>query len=168
MHLFSSLVIMPLEKALVFEDFLILWKRVLKYLEGNALTLKVLGSFFNGKSKPDWEKVLQYLPRISSSKIYNVLKISYDELDMEEKSLFLDIAFFFKTEDKCHVIEILDDSYIHGRLNVLVDRSLIAITKQNTLHMHDLLQEMGQEIVGQECSRLWYHEDVYHVLRTVK
>jgi hypothetical protein len=37
--------------------------------------------------------------------------------------------------------------------------------------MHDLLQEMGREIVRQESpkepgkrSRLWFHEDVRHVL----
>ena len=37
--------------------------------------------------------------------------------------------------------------------------------------MHDLVQQMGREIVRQEspeelgeCSRLWFHEDVRHVL----
>ena len=38
--------------------------------------------------------------------------------------------------------------------------------------MHDLLQDMGQELVRQEspkepnkCSRLWIYEDIAHVLK---
>ena len=50
--------------------------------------------------------------------------------------------------------------------------SLITINKKGDLYMHDLLQEMGQQIVFRESpnepggrSRLWYREDVLHTLK---
>ena len=53
-----------------------------------------------------------------------------------------------------------------------MDRSLITINEIGTLWMHDLLQEMGQEIVRRESpkvpsgrSRLWLYEDVLHILK---
>ncbi|XP_024042961.1 disease resistance protein RPS6 [Citrus clementina] len=55
-------------------------------------------------------------------------------------------------------------------ISVLVDKSLIAIGSYNQIRMHDLLQELGREIVRQESinpgnrSRLWHHEDIYEVL----
>ncbi|KAJ4723793.1 Disease resistance protein (TIR-NBS-LRR class) [Melia azedarach] len=135
-----------------FEDFLELSNKVVHYAKGNALALKVLGSHFHKKSKIAWEKELLILSEISSSKIHNVLKISYDELNLEEKSLFLDIACFFKEVDKDWVTDILDDSreIIDYRLNVLVEKSLVSRSDSSMLQMHDLLQEMGQKIVRQE------------------
>uniref|UniRef100_A0A2N9EK43 ADP-ribosyl cyclase/cyclic ADP-ribose hydrolase n=1 Tax=Fagus sylvatica TaxID=28930 RepID=A0A2N9EK43_FAGSY len=57
-------------------------------------------------------------------------------------------------------------------LDVLVDKSLIFINEKGTLWMHDLLQDMGKEIVRRESpkepggrSRLWLYEDVLHVLK---
>ena len=55
-------------------------------------------------------------------------------------------------------------------MSVLVDKSLIAIDSHKKITMHDLLQELGREIVRQESinpknrSRLWHHEDIYEVL----
>ncbi|KAH9782999.1 Disease resistance-like protein DSC1 [Citrus sinensis] len=148
-------------------------KHIVGYCKGNPLALRVLGSFLHRKSKLDWENALENLKRSSDFEIYDVLKISYNELNPEEKSLFLDIACFFAGEDKNLVTKILDDSnYV---LNVLVDKSLLRISRYNKLQMHDLLQEMGREIVRQESvkepgkrSRLWDHEDVYHVLKRNK
>ncbi len=84
---------------------------------------------------------------ISEPNIYNVLKISYDELNLEEKKTFLDIACFFTGEDIDFVRRIRDDP---SSLDTFVDKSLITIF-YNELQMHDLLQEMGQTIVCQNC-----------------
>jgi hypothetical protein len=53
-----------------------------------------------------------------------------------------------------------------------MEKSLITIDQARTLWMHDLLQEMGREIVRRESpkepgrrSRLWLYEDVLHVLK---
>ena len=105
--------------------------------------------------------------------IYEVLKISYDGLDDKEKNIFLDIACFFKGEDKEYVVEILNGCgfFTPSGIRALIDKSLITISS-NKLMMHDLIQEMGSEIVRQQSleepgkrSRLWFHEDIYDVLK---
>ncbi|KAH9726816.1 Disease resistance-like protein DSC1 [Citrus sinensis] len=157
------------------QDLMVISGRVVDYARGNPLAIKVLASFFHRKSKLDWEIALQNLKQISGPEILAVLKISYDELNWEAKNLFLDIACFFKGEDINFVTLILDNHYsVHYGLSVLVDKSLVRISR-NKLEMHDLLQDMGREIVSQESekepgkrSRLWYHEDIYHVLKKNK
>ncbi|KAK9199806.1 hypothetical protein WN944_014999 [Citrus x changshan-huyou] len=158
------------------EDLLKHSETAVHYAKGNPLALQVLGSSFQGKSKPDWVNTLNNLKRISGSDIYGVLKISYDELSWEEKNLFLDIACFFNGDDREHVMWILsDDCYsVQYGMNVLINKSLIKIS-YNKLQMHDLLQEMGREIVCQEFrekpekrSRLWDYKDVCHVLEKNK
>lgn len=71
---------------------------------------------------------------------------------------------------------ILSDDYysVQYGMNVLINKSLIKIS-YNKLQMHDLLQEMGREIVCQEFrekpekrSRLWDYKDVCHVLEKNK
>ncbi|KAB2627173.1 TMV resistance protein N-like [Pyrus ussuriensis x Pyrus communis] len=63
------------------------------------------------------------------------------------------------------------DLHPHTGLDVLVGRALVVISSDGVLEMHDLLEEMGREIVRQESikepgrrSRLWSYEDVHHVL----
>ena len=55
-------------------------------------------------------------------------------------------------------------------ITTLVNKSLLTVDNE-CLGMHDLIQEMGREIVKEEagdvvgeCSRLWHHEDVFQVL----
>lgn len=132
--------------------FLASSKRVLKYANGNPLALRVLGSFFHRKSKLDWEKALENISRISDPDIYDVLKISYNDLSLEEKSIFLDIACFFAGEEKDYVTRMLDDpNFPHNGLNILIAKSLVTVSNDNKIQMHDLLQEMGREVVRQEC-----------------
>ncbi|ESR55420.1 hypothetical protein CICLE_v10024606mg, partial [Citrus x clementina] len=156
--------------------------RVVKYANGNPLVLKVLGSSLYLKRKSHWENVLDDLNRICESDIhgiYDILKISFNELTRKEKSMFLDIACFLEGEDKDFVTRILDDSGSH-RLDVLVDKSLITVSYNcfpmheldSRLQMHDLLQEMGREIVRQESeeepgrrSRLWDPKEIRRVLK---
>lgn len=80
---------------------------------------------------------------------------------------------FFKGEDKDQIVDILRscDLFPIISIRVLIDKSLLVINEHNMLTMHDLLEDMGKEIVRQESptepgerSRLWFHEDVYHVL----
>ena len=76
--------------------------------------------------------------------IQKVLQISYDGLDDKCKKLFLDIACFFKDEYKKIVTRILEGCKFHPKigLRVLDERCLISIM-DDTIRMHDLLQEMG-------------------------
>ncbi|XP_052292121.1 disease resistance protein RPV1-like [Citrus sinensis] len=148
-------------------------RRVVWYATSNPLVLKVLGSSLCLKRKSHWENVLDDLNRICESEIhdiYDILKISFNELIPREKSMFLDIACFFEGEDKDILMRILDDSESYA-LGVLIDKSLITIS-HNCLQMHDLLQEMGRQIVRQESqkepgkrSRLWDPKEIRRVLK---
>ena len=67
-----------------------------------------------------------------------------------------------------------DNSVVVG-LERLKDKSLITISKYNIVYMHDIIQEMGWEIVRQESiedpgsrSRLWDADDIYEELKNNK
>ncbi|KAG2714145.1 hypothetical protein I3760_03G012200 [Carya illinoinensis] len=84
---------------------------------------------------------------------------SFNALKPAERNLFLDVACFFRGWDKDRI-----------NIDVLVDKSLMSFSGNN-LWMHDLLQEIGPEIVCDESreepgqrSRLWAWKDVLHVL----
>ncbi|XP_028959287.2 disease resistance protein RPV1-like [Malus domestica] len=146
---------------------------VIQYAQGLPLALKVLGAFLDNKTLPEWEDVLEKIRKIPQRGIHNVLKTSFDGLDDSEKNVFLDIACFLKGMDIDMAKKILDSCgfYPHTGIRVLIDRALISVSEWGTLEMHDLLEEMGREIVRQESikepgrrSRLWSYEDVHHVL----
>ena len=145
----------------------------MKYINGLPLALEVLGSLLFGKRIDEWVSALEKLEKEPDNKIFNILKISFDGLTKMQQDLFLDIACFFKGVYKDGIIDILQSFGFYPAYNigVLVDRSLITIG-YGFLWMHDLLQEMGQEIVRRESlkelgrrSSLWRYEDVLHVLK---
>ncbi|KAL7219399.1 hypothetical protein ACSBR2_012458 [Camellia fascicularis] len=89
-----------------------------------------------------------------------------------KREIFLDIACFFKGKDKNDVIKILESCDFHPiiGIKILVEKSLTTIS-DNKLMMHDLIQELGWNIVCQESpkeprqrSRFWLYEDSTHVL----
>ena len=154
------------------EDYEKLSDSVVHYVDGLPLGLKVLGRFLFSKTICQWKSELQKLEREPNQEIQSVLKRSYDELDHTQKEIFLDIACFFNGEDKDHVTRILDacNFYAYSGMKVLSDKCLITIF-DNMISMHDLLQQMGRDIVRQECpkdperwSRLCYPELVNRIL----
>ncbi|XP_059461966.1 disease resistance protein RPV1-like [Corylus avellana] len=154
------------------DDFVELTEHALCYAGGLPLALAVLGSNLYGRDKYHWKSALEKYKRIPEKNIHEKLKISYDRLEESEKNIFLDIACFFKWENVEYVTKVLKKCgfYPNIGIKVLMDKSLITI-ESNRLVMHDLLQDMGREIVRQEShkepgkrTRLWFHEDVPHVL----
>lgn len=154
-------------------NFVSLCKDILEYVNGLPLALKVLGSFLFEKNVDEW---LDTLKKLNSNKpnrgIDNVLRISFEGLDDEEKNIFLDIACFFKGDDEYRVRKILESCGFHPKIGikVLIERSLLNIVR-GKVWMHDLLQELGRNIVRQESlekpgdrSRLWSREDSQEVL----
>nr|XP_028956654.1 disease resistance-like protein DSC1 [Malus domestica] len=144
----------------------------IEYARGLPLALKVLGAFLDNKSVREWEDVLEKIRKTPHRGIQDVLRTSFDGLD-DSEDIFLDIACFFKGMKNDYAINILDGCgfYPNSGLRVLIDRSLITISDDGTIEMHDLLEEMGWEIVRQESikepgrrSRLWSYEDVHPVL----
>ena len=157
----------------VSEDFWHICGHALDYTRGLPLALKVLGSSLYTKSKCEWESELEKLKQFPNQKVQNVLKTSLEGLDTNDLGIFLDVAFFYKGQNKDFVGEILESCGFFFSIGIrnLVDKSLITIS-ENKLWMHDLLQETGREIVRQESkvlgerSRLRVHEDINRVLTT--
>ncbi|KAJ8759130.1 hypothetical protein K2173_004137 [Erythroxylum novogranatense] len=170
------------------DDYASLSKPIVESAQGNPLALKVLGSALNGKNQEEWESALTQLSKVQNKDIHQVLQISYNGLSRVEKDVFLDIACFFKHVQQIYVnedilkkvyksrgfdIDIMRKIYkssgfdIDFTLSVLADKCLV--TSKYSLNMHDLLQEMGKEIVRQEAkysyqrSRLWDPQEIYEI-----
>ncbi|KAK9987696.1 hypothetical protein SO802_027935 [Lithocarpus litseifolius] len=132
--------------------YLQLSKQFINYANGLPLALKIIGSDLRRKSLCEWESALEKYKKIPNKKIIEILKISYEGLDPSEKDIFLDIVFFFKGENKDYVVNILEacDLYPKYYIPKLIDKCLITIDWSGNLSMHNLLQQMGEEIVQQE------------------
>ncbi|CAL5380033.1 unnamed protein product [Camellia sinensis] len=123
---------------------------------GQNHPIEVLGSSLSGRSIDVRESTLRKLELIPKSQIVKKLKISYDSLqDDHDKNLFLYIACFFVGKDKDFSVRILDecDFYTTVGIQNLIDRCLITIDKNNKMMMHQLLQDMGREIICQESPK---------------
>ena len=149
------------------ENYLDFSKGFVNYAQGLPLALKVLGSLLFAKRTEEWKSALYKLKEEPNKTIMDILQISFDGLTYMQKELFLDIACFFKGENK----DCIGDNAEYN-ISVLMEKSLITISDHGTLWMHDMLQEMGQEIIRRESpkepsrrSRLWSYEDALHVLK---
>ncbi|XP_039038992.1 disease resistance protein RPV1-like [Hibiscus syriacus] len=170
LQLFSTFAFKLLNPALDFQD---LSNKFLEYAQGNPLALKVLGSKLYTKSRKEWEGEVDKLKEYPQQKISQILKSSFDELDELEKNIFLDIACFFKQELKEDVEEILSCLYKGAACGIsnLLDKCLVHIDSYRRISMHDMLEEMGKDIIIQRSkhpekrSRLWSLKDVNQVLR---
>lgn len=163
------------KKDQVREEFLELSKEFLTYAGGLPLAIEVLGSSLYGRNVKLWSSALAGLRNNPEKQIIDVLKVSFDGLKETEKKIFLDIACFFKGEDQDHVTRILEISCGHRPhfdIEVLIEKSLVTLFGR-TLWMHDLIQELGREIVRRECekdpgkrSRLWLPNDIFPLLES--
>ncbi|XP_054781600.1 disease resistance protein RPV1-like isoform X2 [Prosopis cineraria] len=156
------------------KGFIELSRNVVAYSGGLPLALQILGSYLCDREVREWKSVLEKLKKIPNDEIQKKLKISFDGLsDDTVKEIFLDVSCFFIGMDRSDVTKILDSSRLFPDIgiSVLVERSLVTIDEKNKLGMHDLLRDMGREIIRERSpkelgkrSRLWSHEDVLDVL----
>ena len=156
------------------EDYVEFSKEVIYYAGGLPLALKVLGSFLSNKSTNEWEGALEKLRVIPQDEIQKKLMVSFHSLSDTQRELFLDIACFFVGMEKGYAFKILQDSnlFLESELGVLIRRCLLTIDCSNRLTMHDMIIDMGREVVCKESpkvpgerSRLWFHGDVLDVLK---
>jgi hypothetical protein len=160
-----------------YEDVL---NRAVSYASGLPLVLEIVGSNLFGKSIKEWKGTLDGYEKIPNKKIHEILKVSYDALEEEQQSVFLDIACCFKGCGWEEFEDILRVHYGHcitHHLGVLAEKSLVKIStcyhsgSINAVRLHDLIKDMGKEVVRQESprepekrSRLWRQEDIVQVL----
>ena len=156
------------------EGYVELSQEIISYASGLPLALKVLGSFLFHRSIDAWKGAISRLKESPEREILDVLQISYDGLKEREKNIFLDIACFFNRKHEDYVVSILQTLYDQPiiDIDVLKEKSLITTSWGKKLQMHDLLQELGREIVRRESpenpsqrSRLWLGEDIFRVLK---
>jgi hypothetical protein len=151
-----------------------IFNRAIIYASGLPIAIDVIGSNLSGKPIAEWESTLDKYKRIPPDDIQNILKVSFDGLDEEQKDLFLDIACFFKG----FLLKKIHAHYGHcikHDVGVLVDKSLTKIDQIGVVRLHDLIEDMGKEIVRKESpdhpekrTRLWFHKDIVEVLEQNK
>ncbi|CAN6542667.1 unnamed protein product [Malus baccata var. baccata] len=149
--------------------------KLVDYCRGLPLALEILGSSLCTKLKSEWKSALRKLKRRPHMQIHEKLKISYDGLiDNVVKDIFLDISCFFIGMNQDYVMTILDGCDLDPEIGIgqLRDRCLVTVDEGNNLMMHDLLRDMGREIVRAKCPtitgrrcRLWDQDEVKEVLR---
>ena len=151
---------------------------VVTYASGLPLALEVIGSNLFAKSVEQWKSAINQYKRILNNEILKILKVSYDALEEEEKSVFLDIVCCFKGYKLTEVeimLRALYDDCMKNHIGVLVDKSLVKIGWSSTIEMHDLIEDMGRRIDQKESSkeprkrrRLWLPKDIIQVLKNNK
>ncbi|XP_013612255.1 PREDICTED: disease resistance protein RPS4 [Brassica oleracea var. oleracea] len=129
------------------KEFQSLTNMVLDYAKGHPLALKVLGSDLCERDNQYWEDKLDRLTSKSHGDIYEVLETSYEELSIEQKNVFLDIACFFRSEKVDYVKSLLNSHGVDvsSVIEDLLDKCLITLS-DDRIEMHDMLQTMGKEI----------------------
>ncbi|KAK4276105.1 hypothetical protein QN277_019094 [Acacia crassicarpa] len=154
------------------KDYFELSRTVIQYAQGLPLVLKVLGSFLCGRSILEWKDAIAKFRKVLPNDVLKILQVSFDGLENDEKNIFLDIACFFNGKQKDFVIQMLQYLDLHPiiGIKVLIDKSLVT-DDGSILRVHDILQEMGMNIVFQESfndvgkrSRIWSLEDANYVL----
>ncbi|KAL6294634.1 hypothetical protein ACE6H2_002776 [Prunus campanulata] len=162
------------------DTFLTLSEQIVSLTSGLPLALEVFGSYLFYKRRiEEWRDALQKLKQIRPRNLQDVLKISYDALDEQEKCIFLDIACLFVTMNmrREDAIDILKGCGFDGEIAIadLVAKSLIKVYEDNILWMHDQVKDMGRQIVTEENvvdpgmrSRLWDPDEILNVFRDDK
>ncbi|GKD58306.1 NB-ARC domains-containing protein [Tanacetum coccineum] len=151
-------------------------EKVVKYVQGHPLALKVLGRFLYGKTVGQWVSELDQLKVHPNKKIQQVLRLSYDGLNLHQQNILLDIACSFIGVNRDFAASVLDgcNFFADTNIQVLVDKSLITISGDMSLQMHDLIQAMVREIIHEESimtgkqRRLWNPSEAYNVLSEKK
>jgi hypothetical protein len=164
------------KQGIVDPNYKELLDRAVTYASGIPLTLNVIGSSLSGKTVDQWKSALDRFDRIPPYDIQNILRVSFDELNQEEKNIFLDITSCFKGYELADVEDILRARYgydMKHHIEVLINKSLINISLDGEVTLHDLIEDMGKEIVRQESpqnpgrrSRLWSFKDIVQVLNS--
>ncbi|XP_065616842.1 LOW QUALITY PROTEIN: disease resistance protein RUN1 [Quercus suber] len=100
------------------ENYMDLSQDFVNYANGLPLALKVLGSLLFDKEIDEWNSALDKLKVEPDKKFLDILKISYDGLTNMQKELFLDIACFFKGENKNCIRDILKSFDYYPEYNI--------------------------------------------------
>ena len=145
-------------------------EKIVSACDGLPLSLEVMGIHLHGEKRLRiWERTLQRLLKARhdgsiDERIWKTLKISFDELNDDEKKMFLDISCFVCKDSGFHIREntlfkILDnDVHVAQKtFESLQNKSLLKVNDYGVLDMHDQLRDMGCMLVETEYqgTRVW-------------
>ncbi|KAG7590694.1 Leucine-rich repeat [Arabidopsis suecica] len=161
------------------EDYRELSIDVVKQLGGLPLALQVVGGSLYRRELEFWEDKLDLLRSNSDNSLLKALRVSYEALDELEKKIFLYIALCFNGVNMDRVRKVLDLFFVSSRRRVLptrpsiialMEKCMISLSNTNRLWVHDLLQDMAEDIIcdGKDEKpwkrlMLWDFEDINHV-----
>jgi nucleoside-triphosphatase THEP1 len=166
------------------DGFQELAKKVADACCGLPLALEVIGCLlFDKREKCALESTwLQAIKALSERKdIFDKLMISYDNLSLEERMMFLDIACFMIGQCEHIAMQIFEACKSDYKepvpsFNSLKDKCLVKLDEDKRIVMHDLLRDMGRQVVMNQShdmekgtpSHLWDPEMVQRVLQNKK
>ncbi|CAM6047282.1 unnamed protein product [Sphagnum compactum] len=146
------------------------------------LALEVIGRFLFDKReefdlKSTWPQTIKTLSK--EKDILKKLEVSYDGLSLEASMMFLDIACFMigqREHTAMQIFEACKSDYGEGPapfFSTLKDKCLVKLDEDRRIIMHDLLRDMGREVVKKKSckmkkgtpSHLWDPEMVQRVLQ---
>lgn len=150
---------------------------------GHPLALESVGAtLFDKKEpqdKPMWLDAIKTMN--SNGDIQNKLRITYDGLPSDaERMMFLDVACLLIGEHEEVALEIWEscDTCYGGcatskgptlALRILKDKSLVKLNALRQLSMHDVLRDMGRDIVARQSpSNPGKRSHLWHSLTTAK
>ncbi|KOM50311.1 hypothetical protein LR48_Vigan08g113800 [Vigna angularis] len=151
----------------ILSDYEKLARGILSHAQDHPLAIEVIGSSLFGRNVSQWESALARLKEKKSKNIMDVLRLSFDQLDEDQKETFLDIASVLCNHHEKYVKEVLNFRGFHAEysLQVLLDKSLI-VSRDGFIHMHCFLKDLAEYIVKEESpkeplkrSRLWDYQD---------
>lgn len=136
-------------------------KKIAKYAGGNPKALCSYGRELEKKRKPeDMEVEFEKMKQCPPQEILSLFKTSYDALNDNERSIFLDIACFFNGEPCDNIMRILEGCgfFPHVGIDRLAERSLLTISKEKRVEMQNFIQDTAREFVNQTLRRRRFWE----------
>ncbi|KAF8024044.1 hypothetical protein BT93_F1297 [Corymbia citriodora subsp. variegata] len=121
--------------------------RIVNATEKLPLAVEIIGSFLRGKSIQEWEKMEKSMQaRMMKSQkttvgLEEILDICYQELDEQQKDIFLDIACFISGVDARIASYMWSNCYPSSGCILM---PLANIGENNELQMHRLLRCLGR------------------------
>jgi hypothetical protein len=141
---------------------------------GHPLSLETIGASLFDKRKPEdreiWEEAVKALQ--GNEEVFGKLRSTYDSLPRDgDRAMFLDVACVLIGMEKEVALTIWKScgSCSGARCSTfetpalafrrLMDRSLVRVDGEGRLRMHDVLRDMGRDIVKRDAKRSekWAH-----------
>ncbi|KAF3591671.1 hypothetical protein DY000_02024540, partial [Brassica cretica] len=151
------------------ETFLSLSRMFVDHSTGNPLALESLGSLLCGKDEACWQHELQKVRQSFNMKMGKVWRFSIKQLTEGQKDMFLDIVYFFKSEEEYFVRRLLDSENPEAVSEVrdLADKLLITISG-GRVGIHDQLYALSKDLGSPGERKLWNYKDIIGYMKKSK